>query len=61
MWWYEIYNKKIHGLTWPKFIELGAPKMEAQFLASGPMSGFKKKILLIKYEILKANEIRWIV
>jgi hypothetical protein len=32
-------------MTWPKLVELGAPKMEAQFLALGPMSYFIKKTL----------------
>jgi hypothetical protein len=38
-----FYNKKMHGLIWPKLIELGAPKMEGQFLTLGPMSDFKLK------------------
>jgi hypothetical protein len=33
-------------MTWPELVELGAPKMEGQFLASGPMSNFTKNILL---------------
>ena len=40
----------MHGLTWPELVELGAPKMEGQFLASGPMSNFNKKTFLIKYD-----------
>jgi hypothetical protein len=31
---------KIHGLTWPELVQLGAPKMEGQFLASGLVSYF---------------------
>jgi hypothetical protein len=23
-------NQKLHGVTWPMFVELGAPKMEGQ-------------------------------
>ena len=30
-------------MTQPEVIELGAPKMMGQFLASGPMSHFKRK------------------
>jgi hypothetical protein len=32
----------MYGLTWPELVELGAPKMEGQFLASRPMSNFNK-------------------
>jgi hypothetical protein len=33
-------------ITWPELVELGAPKMEGQFLALGLMSHFTKKDLL---------------
>ena len=35
-------------MTQPELVELGAPKMEVQFLASGPMSNFTEKTLLNK-------------
>jgi hypothetical protein len=36
--WAVLVVSKIQGLTWSELVELGAPKMEGQFLASGPMS-----------------------
>ena len=31
IWWYEFLKlKKMHGLTWPELVELGAPKMEGR-------------------------------
>jgi hypothetical protein len=33
IWWYDFFNKKMDGLTRPKLIKMGAPKMEGQFLA----------------------------
>jgi hypothetical protein len=35
-------------MTRPELVELGAPKMEGQFLASGPMSYFTIKTFLNK-------------
>jgi hypothetical protein len=37
-------------MTRPELVELAAPKMEGQFLASRPMSYFTKKISKIKYD-----------
>jgi hypothetical protein len=48
IWWYEFFNKKRQVLTWLELGELGAPKMEGQFLASGPMSDLNKKTIFIK-------------
>jgi hypothetical protein len=31
----NFLNRKMHGLRWPKLVELGASKMEGQFLALG--------------------------
>jgi hypothetical protein len=40
----------MHGLTWSELIELGAPKMEGQFLALRLMSNFIiKNFFLINY------------
>jgi hypothetical protein len=38
----------MHGLTWSELVELGAPKMKGQFLASRPTSNFNC-FLKIKY------------
>jgi hypothetical protein len=40
--WYEFFNQKMHDLTWPELVELGAFKMKGQFFASRPMSDFNK-------------------
>jgi hypothetical protein len=42
IWWYDFSNQKMHDLTRSKLDELGAPRMEGQFLASSPMSYFNK-------------------
>jgi len=39
-----FFNQKVHGLTWPELVELGAPKMAGQFLALGPMSNSINKL-----------------
>jgi hypothetical protein len=46
VWIFSI--KKLYVMTWPELVELGAPKMEGQFLASGPMSCFTKTTFLNK-------------
>jgi hypothetical protein len=33
-------------MTWPELVQLGASKMEGQFLASEPMTSFTKENLL---------------
>ena len=50
IWWYDFFNQQIHGMTWPTLVELGAPKMEGQFMASRPMSHFNLKKKLIEYD-----------
>jgi hypothetical protein len=30
--WYDFFNKKMYVMTRPELVELGAPKMDGQFL-----------------------------
>jgi hypothetical protein len=57
IWWYKVFNQKMHGLTWLELVELGAPKMEGQFLAYEPMSHFKKNELFTKIWLFSMNQI----
>ena len=31
IWWYEVFNQKVDGLTQPELTQMGAPKMEGQY------------------------------
>ena len=42
IWWYDLFDQKMHDQTWSELIELGAPKMEGQFLALGPIPEFNE-------------------
>jgi hypothetical protein len=42
-------------MTRPELVELGAPKMKGQFVASGPMSYFTKKTFLNEVTFFLAN------
>jgi hypothetical protein len=48
--------KKMRGLTWPELVELGAPKMEGRFLASGSMLDFNK-LFKIKYGFFQRTRV----
>jgi hypothetical protein len=37
IWWYAFFDQKMHGLTWPELVKLGAPKVEGQSLALEPI------------------------
>jgi len=55
IWWYELFNKKKHDLTWTKLIELSAPKMEGHCQIPIQNTSFE-----IKYVFL-TNQIHWIM
>jgi hypothetical protein len=48
-------------MTQPEHVELGAPKMEDQFLASGPLSYFIKQNFLNKVWFILAKKTCWIM
>jgi hypothetical protein len=50
-------------MTWPQLVELGAPKMKGQFLASEANVSFQQKKLKVKNknDFFPANQICWIM
>jgi hypothetical protein len=52
----ECVTQKMHGLTWHELVELGAPKMEGQFLALGPMPYFNY-IYITKYNFFQRTRL----
>jgi hypothetical protein len=40
-----FFDQIVHALTRPELVELGAPKMKGQFLVSGPMLDFVKRLI----------------